>query len=121
MGFMDKMKAGAKNLDNRLGQSVDSASYDSKIYDQKSAKEKAIKDAGEKMFAAYCEGKTEITSEIKDLYEKAKACDVEIEKLEKEKAEMIAKAEAERQANRDAANAADEKKEEESKEEEKKE
>ena len=117
MGFMDKMKAGAKNLDNRLGQSVDSASYDSKIYDQKSAKEKAIKDAGEKMFAAYCEGKTEITDEVKELYEKAKACDVEVEKLRKEKADMISKAEAERQANRDAAStvntcsSADEKKE----------
>ena len=108
MGFMDKVKAGAKNLDNRLGQSADSLSYDSKISDQKDIKRKAIQEAGEKMFAAYCEGKVEVTDEIKALYETAKACDVTIAQLEKDKADMIAKAEAERQANRDAAAAADE-------------
>ena len=102
MGLMDKMKTGAKNFDNRLGQSVDSAKYDSKISDQKNIKRKAIEEAGQKMFDAYVEsGATSITDEIKELYEKAKACDVEIEKLEKEKAEMIEANKAERQANRD--------------------
>ncbi len=102
MGFMDKMKTGAKNLDNRMGQSVDSAKYDSKIADQKNVKKKAIEDAGQKMFEAYvATGSATITDEVKELYEVAKACDVEIAKLEKEKAEMIEANKAERQSNRD--------------------
>lgn len=102
MGLMDKMKTGAKNLDNRMGQSVDSAKYDSKIADQKNIKKKAIEEAGQKMFEAYvANGSTAITDEVKELYEKAKACDAEIEKLEKEKADMIEANKAERQSNRD--------------------
>ncbi len=102
MGFMDKLSTGVKNVDNRLGQSVDSAKYDSKISDQKNIKRKAIEEAGQKMFEAYlANGAASITDEVKELYEKAKACDVEIEKLEKEKAEMIEANKAERQANRD--------------------
>ena len=111
MGFMDKVSAGVKNVDNRLGQSVDSAKYDSKISDQKNIKRKAIEEAGQKMFEAYLAGNCAVTDEIKELFEKAKACDAEIEKLEKEKAEMIEANKAERQANRDAAEAASEKKE----------
>ena len=102
MGLMDKMKTGAKNLDNRMGQSVDSAKYDSKIADQKNIKRKAIEEAGQKMFEAYiASGAASITDEVKELYEKAKACDAEIEKLEKEKADMIEANKAERQSNRD--------------------
>jgi len=102
MGLWDKTKTAVKNADNRMGQSVDSAKYDSKISDQKNAKKKAIEEAGQKMFEAYCEGKCELTAEVKELYDKAKACDEEIAKLEKEKADMISGNEAARQANRDA-------------------
>jgi len=105
------MKAGASNVGNRLEQSVDTVSYDSKISDQKSAKRKAIEEAGNKMFAAYdADGTTQITDEIKELFEKAKACDVEIAHLEKENEDNIAAKKAERKANRDAAAAADEEK-----------
>ena len=101
MGLMDKMKTGAKNFDNRLGQSVDSAKYDSKISDQKNIKNKSLKEAGEKLFEGFMAGNAAVTDEIKALLEKAKACDEEIAKLEKEKEEMIAANKAERQANRD--------------------
>lgn len=103
MGLADKLKAGVKNVDNRLGQSVDSVKFDSKISDEKSKKNKAIDEAGEKMFAAYLEGKTELTQEIIDLFETAKKCDEEIERLQKEKEQMKADAAAEREANRKAA------------------
>lgn len=103
MGLMDKIKTDIKNVDNRLGQSVDSAKFDSKISDQKNDKKKAIQEAGEKMYAAYLEGKTEICDEAKALFDKAKACDDEIAKLEAEKAEMIEKAKAERENNKNSA------------------
>lgn len=103
MGLFDKAMAGISNAGNRINQEADEANYNSKIYDQKKAKEKAISEAGEKMFAAYTEGKTEITDEIKELFEKAKTCDENIAKLEKEKQEMIDKAKAERQEKWDSA------------------
>jgi ppGpp synthetase/RelA/SpoT-type nucleotidyltranferase len=52
------------------------------------------------MFDAYAEGKTELTAEVKELYEKAKACDEEIKKLEAEKEELKQKAHEEREARR---------------------
>ena len=103
MGLMSKVKADLKNVDNRLGQSVDSAKYDSKISDQKNQKKKYISESGDLMFAAYLEGKTEITDEIKALFDKAKECDAEISRLEAEKTEMIEKAKAERESNKDSA------------------
>lgn len=103
MGLTDKLKAGVKNVDNRLGQSVDSAKYDSKISDQRGSRRKYLDEASDKMYKAYLEGKTELTDEVKDLFDKAKECDAEIEKLEKEKEEMKAKAHDEREANRKAA------------------
>ena len=111
MGFMDKVSAGVKNVDNRIGQGVDSAKYDSKISDQKNIKNKSLKEAGEKLFEGFLAGNAAVTDEIKALLEKAKACDEEIAKLEKEKEEMIAANKAERQANRDAADAASKKEE----------
>lgn len=103
MGLADKLKAGVKNVDNRLGQSVDSVKYDSKISDQKATKRKALDEAADIMFAAYLEGKAEVTDAVKALFETAKKCDAEIEKLQKEKEDMIAEASAEREANRKAA------------------
>ena len=108
MGFLDKVNAGISNAGSRLSQEADEASYNSKIHDQQRDKSKALEQAGQIMFDAYKEGKTEITSEVKDLFEKAKACDVEIEKLEKEKAEMIEKAHQEREDRRAEVKAKDE-------------
>jgi uncharacterized protein YbcC (UPF0753/DUF2309 family) len=100
MGFGDKLKAGMSNVNSRLNQSVDSAEYDSKISSQKRDKEKAIAEAGQKMFEAYIAGTTELTAEVKELFDKAKACDAEIEKLEKEKQEMKDAAHQEREDRR---------------------
>lgn len=101
MGFMDKLKTGASNTNNALEQSSKESEFNSKINDQKKQKAKLIADAGEKVFAAYLEGKTELSDEVKDMYEKCKACDAEVEKLEKEKADMIADYEAQREAKRE--------------------
>jgi predicted RNase H-like nuclease (RuvC/YqgF family) len=98
--FTDKLKTGLKNTDSLTGQKIDEAKYDNKISEQKSQKRKAIEEAGEKMFDAYAEGKTELTAEVKELYEKAKACDEEIKKLEAEKEELKQKAHEEREARR---------------------
>ena len=108
MGFLDKVNAGISNAGSRLSQEADEASYNSKIHDQQRDKSKALEQAGQIMFDAYKDGKTEITSEVKDLFEKAKACDTEIEKLEKEKAEMIEKAHQEREDRRAEVKAKDE-------------
>ncbi|AGI48010.1 hypothetical protein TALC_01018 [Thermoplasmatales archaeon BRNA1] len=105
MGFGDKLKAGISNAGNYTEQKADEARYNSKISDKKNEKAKAIKEAGEKMFALYLDGKSEINDEIKALYEKAIECDKEIEKLEKEKAEMVDAAKKERQDRRDEVNA----------------
>lgn len=109
MGLLDKMKAGVANSGNYTSQKADEASYNSKISDQRNAKKKLIAEAGEKMFALYTEGKFEMSDEVKDMYAKCVECDKEIEKLEQEKADMIAKAEAERQERRDAVKAQEEK------------
>ena len=109
MGLLDKMKAGAANAGNYTSQKADEATINSKISDQRNTKKKLIAESGEKMFALYLEGKTELSDEIKDMYAKCVECDKEIEKLETEKAEMIAKYEGERQARRDAVKEQEEK------------
>ncbi|AMH94774.1 hypothetical protein AR505_1053 [methanogenic archaeon ISO4-H5] len=108
MGFLDKVNAGISNAGSRLSQEADEASYNSKIHDQQRAKSKALEEAGNLMFEAYKSGKCEITSEVKDLFEKAKTCDAEIEKLEKEKEEMKEKAHQEREDRRAEVKAKDE-------------
>lgn len=100
MGFLDKAKAGLSNAGNYTEQKAEEARFDGKIYDQKRDKEKAVREAGEKMYAAYLDGKTEITDDVKALFEKAKACEEEIKKLEEEKQNMIDKAHNEREARR---------------------
>ncbi|MBO4502618.1 MAG: hypothetical protein J5707_03045 [Candidatus Methanomethylophilus sp.] len=109
MGLLDKMKAGVANTGNYTSQKADEASINSKISDQKNTKKKLISESGEKMFAMYLEGKTELTDEIKEMFAKCVECDKEVERLEAEKAEMIAKYEGERQARRDAVKEQDEK------------
>ena len=109
MGLLDKMKAGVANTGNYTSQKADEATINSKISEQKSTKKKLISDSGEKMFALYQEGKTELSDEIKDMFAKCIECDKKVEELEAEKAEMIAKYEGERQARRDAVKEQEEK------------
>ncbi len=109
MGLLNKMKAGVANTGNYTSQKADEASFNSKINDQKNTKKKLIAEAGDKMFAAYTEGKYELTDEIKDMFARCVECDKEVERLEQEKADMIAKAEAERQERKDAVKAQEEK------------
>ena len=109
MGLLNKMKAGVANAGNYTSQKADEASYNSKISDQKNTKKKILSEVGEKMFALYLEEKYEITDEIKEMFAKCVECDKKVEDLEAEKAEMIAKAEGERQARNDAVKEQEEK------------
>ncbi len=109
MGLLNKMKAGVANAGNYTRQKADEASYNSKISDQKNTKKKLLSEVGEKMFALYLEEKYEITDEIKEMFAKCVECDKKVEELEAEKAEMIAKAEGERQARNDAVKEQEEK------------
>lgn len=108
MGLMDKMKAGVANAGTYTSQKADESSYNLKISDQRNKKKKLLEEAGDKMFALYQDGKKEISDEIKDMFEQCIACDKEIEKLEAEKAEMIAEKEKERQDRRDKVQAQEE-------------
>ena len=98
MSFTDKIKTGLKNTDSLAGQKVDEAKYETKIAEQKSQKRKFLSDANDRMFEAYCKGFA-VPDEVRDLYEKAKTCDVEVDRLEAEKKDIIAKAKAERESN----------------------
>ncbi|MCQ2085317.1 MAG: hypothetical protein MJZ21_04135 [archaeon] len=109
MGFLNKAKASLSNAGNYTSQKADEASFNSKISEQKKLKTEAIEGAGQKMFDLYMHGTYAIDDEIKELFEKAVACDVEIERLEAEKADMIAKYENERQERRDKVAAEEEK------------
>lgn len=84
------------NVGSHISQVSDTASFNNKISAQKKEKDKILNDVGQKMFDTYLEGNVEISDEITDLLEKAKACDAEIERLEKEKAEMIGNEEKKR-------------------------
>ena len=81
MGLLDKMKAGVANTGNYTSQKADEATINSKISEQKSTKKKLISDSGEKMFALYQEGKTELSDEIKDMFAKCIECDKKVEEL----------------------------------------
>lgn len=98
--FTDKLKAGIKNTDSLAGQKIDEARINSAIGDQRVAKSKLMSEAAEKMFCAYIDGATELTAEVKALFDKAKACDAEITKLEQEKKDLIDKAHSERESRR---------------------
>lgn len=94
---MDKVSAGLKNADSKLGQEVDESRYNSKIR----SLEKDISDLkaklGEKVYEAF-EKNEEF--DTKPCCEKIKSIYEEIAAVEAEKEEMIASAKAEREKNR---------------------
>ncbi len=98
MAFFNKIKAAGSNTANRIGQSFDSAEYDNKISGQKSIRNKTISEAGQLAYQIYLEGKKTFNDEMFDLMEKIEDCDIEIERLEQEKADNIAARKEERRS-----------------------
>ena len=114
MGFIDKMKAAAKNVDSKAGEEVDKSKVKSKISEEKREIENLLKKIGTEYYDAFTEGK-EVTADFdamcKEIDErKAKIAEYEeeIKRIEEEgkkereqnnaDAEAAAKARAEAKA-----------------------
>ena len=85
MGFMDKVKSAAKNVDEKLGNAVDCSKLDSKISDE----EKKIKDqtnqAGQKVVSLLKDGKEFSSADFQDVLAAIKESEAKIEELKAEK------------------------------------
>lgn len=90
MGLMDKMKDKAKEVDTKLGNSIDKSKLDSQIRDEERAIEKAVSEIGQKIVDALKAGKTAAEADVQELYEKIKAAEAKIEELKKQKEEIDA-------------------------------
>jgi len=98
MGFMDKMKAAAKNADSKAGEEIDKSKYRSKIADEK----RLIKETYEKIGTAYYEGQKNGSIPEDDLINYCKQIDgslAKIEEYEKKIVEIEEEAKAEREKN----------------------
>lgn len=98
---MDKILAGASSTTSSLDHTAKKAEFNSKISSKKAEIDKLVNEAGKKVYEAYLDGKNELTDEVVDLYEKCGVHMKEIEKLEQEKAELIAEYESRREAKRE--------------------
>ena len=97
MGFMDKISAGFKNVDNKLGAGFDESKFNSKIRDIEKEIDEMKAELGDRVYKAFLEGDKfyhkPCCEKIKENYEK-------IEDIEKEKQEMLDATAAEREKNR---------------------
>ena len=66
MGFMDKVKAAAKNVDSKAGEEIDKGKYRSKISEEKNEIDKLYKNIGIAYYDARAQGKG-IPDEIDDM------------------------------------------------------
>ncbi|MGN0097857.1 MAG: hypothetical protein ACI38Y_00840 [Candidatus Methanomethylophilaceae archaeon] len=85
MGFMDKVKESAKNLDEKVGNAIDSEKLDSKIRDQEREIEKITAEIGKAVVANLKDGKDVDMEAVKALYAKITDADKKIEELKAEK------------------------------------
>lgn len=94
MGFMDKVTAGVKNVDNKIGAGIDESKYNIKIHDLKKDAEEMKSKLGENIYKAFSKDETydhkPCCAKIKAIYEK-------IDATEKEKQEMLDATAAERE------------------------
>ncbi|MDO5861629.1 MAG: hypothetical protein Q4Q58_02360 [Thermoplasmata archaeon] len=91
MGLMDKVKDKAKEVDTKLGNSIDKSKLDSQIRDEERAIEKAMAEIGQKVVDAIEAGKTAAEADVQALYDKIKAAKDKIEELKKLKEEIDSK------------------------------
>ncbi|MDY0251911.1 MAG: hypothetical protein RBQ96_02220 [Candidatus Methanomethylophilaceae archaeon] len=97
MGFMDKVSAGIKNVDNKIGADIDESKYNSKIRELQREIDEMKSKLGDKIYQAFLKGEA---FDGKKCCENIKAKYEEIDSTEKEKQEMVAAAKAERENNR---------------------
>lgn len=97
MGFMDKITAGVKNVDNKIGAGIDESKYNVKIYELKKEADDIKSKIGDSVYQAYSKGET---FDYKPDCAKIKAIYEEIDVMEKEKQEMLKDSAAEREQNR---------------------
>ncbi len=101
MGLWDDIKAGAKNVDSKIGQKYDEEKIESEIRKIEKDIVELKRILGEDVYESYSEGKA---------YDPAADCKIikskydDIDGLKAEKERIIAEAKAEREANRQAKN-----------------
>ncbi len=100
MGLLDKVSAGLKNVDNKIGQEIDESKYNSKIRDLEREIADMKSKLGEDVYEAYAKGET---FDLESSWGEIKSKHDELEATKAEKEEMIAAAEAEREKNRQEA------------------
>lgn len=85
MGFMDKVKESVKNVDEKVGNVIDSEKIDSKIREQEREIEKITAEIGKAVVADLKEGKEIVKTAIDELYAKITEAEKKIEDLKAEK------------------------------------
>ncbi len=85
MGFMDKVKESMKNVDEKVGNAIDSEKIDSKIREQEREIEKITAEIGKAVVADLKEGKEIVRTAIDELYAKITEAEKKIEDLKAEK------------------------------------
>ena len=85
MGFMDKVKESVKNVDEKVGNAIDSEKIDSKIREQEREIEKITAEIGKAVVANLKEGKEIVRTAIDELYAKITEAEKKIEDLKAEK------------------------------------
>jgi len=98
MGFMDKMKAAAKNADSKAGEEIDKGKYRSKIGDEKVVINKGYEKIGKAYFEGYREGNIP-EDDLKAYCEEIREAMAKIAEYEKKIAEIEAAGKAEREKN----------------------
>lgn len=85
MGFMDKVKESMKNVDEKVGNAIDSEKIDSKIREQEREIEKITAEIGKAVVTDLKEGKEIVRTAIDELYAKITEAEKKIEDLKAEK------------------------------------
>ena len=98
MGFMDKMKAAAKNADSKAGEEIDKGKLRSKISDEKKAIDELYSKIGKAYYDAGKEGSLP-EDELKNYCTQIDGHLAKIAEYEKEIAEIEEKGKAERERN----------------------
>jgi hypothetical protein len=102
MGFMDKVSAGFKNAPNKIGAGIDESKFNSKIRDLKKEIDVMKSELGDTIYQAFSSGDK---FDYQPFCENIKAKYDEIETIENEKQEMLDAKAAEREKNRQEAEA----------------
>lgn len=85
MGFMDKVKDSVKDVDNKIGISIDKGKLDSQIRDEERKIEDLTEEIGKAVVETLKSGKTMAEVDIGDRFDKIKECEKNIEDLKAKK------------------------------------